>query len=1412
MSTAHRLLLALFLLTATCQCLSVRCSTGEYHSSSDLHPVYDPCPFTPPTDVRPSNAPSGSGGSGGNAGDGGSGLYIVRLRSAPPLAAYRGAVARFPGGWADDNDDDENNDSAARPAGLMATAKAVAAAVKATAGRIPRRARLSLKNPQIKAYAQMLESQQTRIASEVGVAWNKMVHSYKRISQQGDRTPFPSLPSSPHPPQLQANLTTGRQNTLPFPSLLPPPPAATSESHNRATEHPSLPFPPPPTPRSYKRISQQGDRTPFPSLPSSPHPPQLQANLTTGYKRISQQGDRTPFPSLPSSPHPPQLQANLTTGQQNTLPFPSLLPPPPAATSESHNRATEHPSLPFPPPPTPCSYKRISQQGDRTPFPSLPSSPHPPQLQANLTTGRQNTLPFPSLLPPPPAATSESHNRATEHPSLPFPPPPTPRSYKRISQQGDRTPFPSLPSSPHPPQLQANLTTGYKRISQQGDRAPFPSLPSSPHPLQLQANLTTGRQNTLPFPSLLPPPPAATSESHNRATEHPSLPFPPPPTPRSYKRISQQGDRAPFPSLPSSPHPPQLQAHVQQLLRCSRRRASSCAHLCPSTFPPPPSPLPLPPLPLPLPHPPSYKHTSNGFSAMFTPGKLWRLKRHPAVASVRRSTLKRLLTTDSPTFLVMNTASSGTTRSLWPANGGQAKAGDGMVIAIADSGIWPEHPSFSDKGFSSSGNAHGLDLSADWLSPRDAYGHGTWCAGAAAGNSGVPMAGGTASGMAPAARLVAYKVLWSSSRGGDSRAEEAGIIAAVNQGVADGVDVISLSLGVVNPTDTYFDNIAFLNANLVSPSPLPDPLFSLLGSPDLFSHPTYFDDIAFLNANLAGVVVTFAGGNSGSPGFATRTIDNYAPFYLTVGASASIATHSSHFELVLERTQAGMLALLSSCHPLISPHYHHVPPISPHPNLLPRSPQPPRVSSWPIPPKRPRISLHHSPLLPTPPYSPLLPIPPHSSPLLPIPPLSSPLLPTPLYSSPLLPTPPHSSLFLPSPPHSSPLLPIPPHSSPLLPTPPLSSPLLPTPPHSSLFLPTPPHSSLFLPSPPHSSPLLPTPPYSSPLLPNPPTAPSPGAASFSPAQQTSPSATPSSTNQTSPSATPSSTNQTSPAATPAATPSPGESAPKVADFSSTGPLAFPTAGPSNGHANDCILKPDILGPGVDLYAAAPGTRVGNKGGSNQVSGISMATPHLAGIAALVMQKYPSWSPAQVMSAIMTTATTKDVNGAAISSKRTKIATTPWDMGNGHVFPPKALDPGLTFDAQKSEYLNFLAGLDMKRTWAEYPKEKLTAVPPRDLNRPTISVAPLKGSITVTRTVTSVPDSASTYTAKVEKPQGVEVTVKPSRFTISPGKKVRFVVTFKVTRASEDFQYGSLTWVDEKGHSVRSAIAVKPVGK
>ncbi|GJP79712.1 hypothetical protein CLOP_g9906 [Closterium sp. NIES-67] len=296
----------------------------------------------------------------------------------------------------------------------------------------------------------------------------------------------------------------------------------------------------------------------------------------------------------------------------------------------------------------------------------------------------------------------------------------------------------------------------------------------------------------------------------------------------------------------------------------------------------------------------SYKHASHGFAS----NPVSAAGAAPATARSRggggaqphRAPAHHRLAT----FLGMRAAGS-----LWPANGGQAKAGEGMVIGIVDTGIWPEHPSFSATGFSSarpagwSGKcdttsefkcnnkiigarafykafkkANGMpDLTSDWLSPRDSAGHGSWCASAAAGNKDIPMEGGKASGMAPAARVAMYKVFWVSK--GQMFGEGADIVAAVNQAVADGVDVISLSLGGMDPADTYFSHMPYLAAN------------------------------------LAGVFVTYAAGNSGSPGSGGsndyRSLDNFSPFYLTVGAS-SIARGG----VTLKATAAAATALGNS--------------------------------------------------------------------------------------------------------------------------------------------------------------------------------------------------------------------------------------------------------------------------------------------------------------------------------------------------------------------------------------------------------------------------------------------------------------------------------------------------------------------
>ncbi len=77
----------------------------------------------------------------------------------------------------------------------------------------------------------------------------------------------------------------------------------------------------------------------------------------------------------------------------------------------------------------------------------------------------------------------------------------------------------------------------------------------------------------------------------------------------------------------------------------------------------------------------------------------------------------------------------------------------------------------------------------------------------------------------------------------------------------------------------------------------------------------------------------------------------------------------------------------------------------------------------------------------------------------------------------------------------------------------------------------------------------------------------------------------------------------------------------VASFSSAGPRGY-----------DSMLKPDIAAPGVGIFAADMGA---GEGGVS-MGGTSMAAPHVAGVAALVLQAHPEWTPEMVKAAIMNT--------------------------------------------------------------------------------------------------------------------------------------------------------------------------------
>ncbi|KAK4796040.1 hypothetical protein SAY86_028366 [Trapa natans] len=158
------------------------------------------------------------------------------------------------------------------------------------------------------------------------------------------------------------------------------------------------------------------------------------------------------------------------------------------------------------------------------------------------------------------------------------------------------------------------------------------------------------------------------------------------------------------------------------------------------------------------------------------------------------------------------------------------------------------------------------------------------------------------------------------------------------------------------------------------------------------------------------------------------------------------------------------------------------------------------------------------------------------------------------------------------------------------------------------------------------------------------------------------------------------------------------SAPKVMYFSARGP------DPENSVLTDAdILKPNVVAPGNSIWAAwsSVGTDLVEFLGENfaMMSGTSMAAPHVAGLAALIRHKFPSFSPAAIASALSTTASLFDRDGGPIMAQRSytnpdvnQSPATPFDMGSGFVNATAALDPGLILDSSESSSFHLLSSL------------------------------------------------------------------------------------------------------------------------
>ncbi|KAJ0030290.1 hypothetical protein Pint_13516 [Pistacia integerrima] len=270
--------------------------------------------------------------------------------------------------------------------------------------------------------------------------------------------------------------------------------------------------------------------------------------------------------------------------------------------------------------------------------------------------------------------------------------------------------------------------------------------------------------------------------------------------------------------------------------------------------------------------------------------------------------------------------------------------------------------------------------------------------------------------------------------------------------------------------------------------------------------------------------------------------------------------------------------------------------------------------------------------------------------------------------------------------------------------------------------------------------------------------------------------------------------------------------PVVAAFSSRGPN---TVTPQ-------ILKPDLIGPGVNILAAwseANGPTELEKDTRrtqfNIMSGTSMSCPHISGVAALLKAAHPDWSPSAIKSALMTTAYVVDNAKSPLHDASDGGFSNPWAHGSGHVDPQKALSPGLVYDVSASEYIAFLCSLNYTTQHIQtIIKRPVTCSKkfndPGDLNYPSFSVLfRNKRVVRYTRELTNVGPARSSYNVTVTGPATVGITVRPKTLLFrTVGEKKRYTVTFVAKKGVSQMgssEFGSIVWGNAQ-HQVRSPVS------
>jgi Subtilase family/PA domain/Fibronectin type-III domain len=223
---------------------------------------------------------------------------------------------------------------------------------------------------------------------------------------------------------------------------------------------------------------------------------------------------------------------------------------------------------------------------------------------------------------------------------------------------------------------------------------------------------------------------------------------------------------------------------------------------------------------------------------------------------------------------------------------------------------------------------------------------------------------------------------------------------------------------------------------------------------------------------------------------------------------------------------------------------------------------------------------------------------------------------------------------------------------------------------------------------------------------------------------------------------------------------------------------------SRGPRGDWI-KPDVVAPGVQVLAGQtpqPDQTTADNGPPGNlfmaIAGTSMATPHAAGVSALVKAAHPDWSPEEIKSALMT---------SSVQSVVKEDGVTPagvFDDGAGSIRADRAVNPTLVFNETYADFV--AAGSD--------PLHRI------DLNIPSIDATTMSGQISTQRTVINVSDKKVNMDVQITEPAGVDIVVgtKNKNLKVPKGGTLTFPISISAPSVANGQYEARITLVPEAG--------------